>query len=113
MNKFILYFTADWCGPCQRIKPLLKELKNEYHDIKVITIDVDATENEEVVNKFKVSQMPTFIALSNKSDMDNFKGTCARQIHTDLLTIDTKQEFKFSGADETALKDMFQKLDKK
>ena len=101
MNKFILYFTADWCGPCQRIKPLLKELKNEYHDIKVITIDVDSPENEEVVNKFKVSQMPTFIALSNKSDMDNF------------LTIDTKQEFKFSGADETALKDMFQKLDKK
>jgi len=38
----IVDFTASWCGPCQRIAPILEELADEYKkDIVVYKVDID------------------------------------------------------------------------
>lgn len=43
-NKIVLRFTAEWCGPCKTIKPVIDEYVCKFSDnITFVTIDVDET----------------------------------------------------------------------
>lgn len=53
-------FFATWCGPCQTLAPILKEVKSNFGDnISVIKIDVD--KNQSVAAQFQVRNVPTMI----------------------------------------------------
>ena len=39
--KTLKYFTATWCGPCQRFKPIMQEVANEGNHVQFIDIDTD------------------------------------------------------------------------
>jgi len=55
-------FTADWCGPCKSMAPVLKQLKLELKDtISIIKINVD--KNQALVVKYQVQGVPTFIVF--------------------------------------------------
>jgi thioredoxin 1 len=55
-------FTADWCGPCKSMAPVLKQLKAELKDsISIIKIDVDA--NQALAAKYQVQGVPTFMVF--------------------------------------------------
>src|SRR5690606_13097692 len=60
-NKLVLVdFSAEWCGPCQTLAPILKELKDELGDaLSIIKIDVD--KNQSIAAKFRVQGVPTLI----------------------------------------------------
>ena len=63
-NKVImLYFGADWCGPCKQLKEKLRndETQEMMPNLSVCFIDVDDPLNEELVSKYKVSILPTQI----------------------------------------------------
>lgn len=55
----IVDFTATWCGPCKRIKPILEKLSKEYDNVFFCAVDVD--ENKELMETYKISCMPTFL----------------------------------------------------
>ena len=40
-KKVLIDFYADWCGPCQMIAPILKEIDEENSDICVCKVNVD------------------------------------------------------------------------
>jgi thioredoxin 1 len=67
-EKYILYFTANWCIPCKQIYPFLCELNNRADSFNIYKIDVD--ENEMLVDKFKITSMPTFILIKDKQIID-------------------------------------------
>jgi thioredoxin 1 len=57
-------FSAEWCGPCQMMAPVLSELSKEMKDqVKIIKIDVD--KNPHASAAFKVQGVPTFILFKN------------------------------------------------
>ncbi len=60
--KVTLYdFWAAWCGPCKVMHPVIEELEREYSGkIEVKKVDVDAPENQELVQQYQVMAMPTF-----------------------------------------------------
>ena len=62
----LFYFTAKWCGPCQRIKPLLKKISDgaDASKLKVYMIDID--ENDEIAKEFQIRSVPTFYLYKKK-----------------------------------------------
>ncbi|QBQ40756.1 thioredoxin [Sphingobacterium psychroaquaticum] len=53
-------FSATWCGPCQVLAPILKNLKDHYGDaISVVKIDVD--KNNALASSYQVQGVPTMI----------------------------------------------------
>ena len=66
----IVDFTATWCGPCQRIAPILDELAAEY-DGKVVVYKVDIDKNQELARAFGVSSIPAilYIPLNGEPSM--------------------------------------------
>jgi thioredoxin 1 len=79
--KHILYFTADWCNPCQRTKPFAEELISEGANIKFI----DADSETEMVKNFKIMSIPTFIVIEDGKEVARANGAKTKQELKDLL----------------------------
>jgi len=72
-NKLVVVdFFATWCGPCKMIAPKLQKMSEEMKEVVFLKVDVD--ENEEIATEYKVSAMPTFVFIKNKSKIDEFAG---------------------------------------
>lgn len=56
----IVDFTATWCGPCQRMAPVLDQLATENAG-KIKIFKVDADENQNLLAQFGVRGVPTFV----------------------------------------------------
>jgi thioredoxin 1 len=53
-------FSAEWCGPCKMLAPVLKEVKGRIGDaVRIVKIDIDA--NEQIAGFYKVRSVPTMI----------------------------------------------------
>ena len=76
----VVYFTAKWCGPCQRISPVYKSLAEKNPGIKFFKVDVD--HNDELTTVFGVSSMPTFFFFKSKNDYKSFTGADESKLKT-------------------------------
>ena len=57
-------FSAEWCGPCKMMTPILKELAEiTGPDVKILKVDVD--KNQQVAMAYQVQSVPTLIVFKN------------------------------------------------
>lgn len=61
----IIDFTAKWCGPCQRIAPILDELAKEYGE-SIVIYKVDIDKNPELAKAFGISSIPAIMYIPTK-----------------------------------------------
>lgn len=74
--KTLLKFEADWCGPCQAIKPIVTEVVARHPDaVTLETINVDDPDNVELVQKHNVRAIPTLVLLDGDSVLRTHRGT--------------------------------------
>ena len=68
--KHVFYFTADWCGPCKKVRPIVEELIKNGHSFQIIDVDSE----KELVEKFEISSVPTFILFKNEKSVKRISG---------------------------------------
>ncbi len=68
----ILDFHADWCGPCQMMKPTIVEFEKLHPEIKVTAINVD--EEQEIAEKYGVSGIPCLVVLKDGEEINRAVG---------------------------------------
>jgi thioredoxin 1 len=57
-------FSAEWCGPCKMMTPVLQELKGKTGEsLTIIKVDVD--KNPVVASNYQIQGVPTLILFRN------------------------------------------------
>jgi thioredoxin len=74
MKKEILYFSAEWCGPCKTLAPRMERLSNQINYRK---IDVD--KNQELSSEFSVRNIPTLILVQDGEAINRLVGLQSEQ----------------------------------
>jgi len=57
-------FSAEWCGPCKMMAPILKEVVSEIGDVATV-IKVDVDKNQEASLKYGIQAVPTLVLFKN------------------------------------------------
>lgn len=67
----IIYFTASWCVPCKKTKPIVEKLNERYGGIFAVT-DVDS--QAELVEQYGIQSVPTFVLIKYGVEIERYVG---------------------------------------
>ena len=70
--KKVMMFSASWCAPCQRTKPVFVSLRQEVKDIQMEIIDVDEAPN--LSQQYEIKAVPTFVLLNDDKEVARASG---------------------------------------
>lgn len=74
--RHILYFTAEWCHPCKRTKPIAEELDRD-GVIKIIFVDVDTS--LDLIANYEIKAVPTFVLIEDGKEVKRMNGAKTRE----------------------------------
>ena len=72
--KNVFYFTAEWCNPCKKTKPVVEDMKKEGFQFQMIDVDYEQL----LAKQFQVKSIPTFILLEDGKELDRVTGAQTR-----------------------------------
>ncbi|MFK0222011.1 thioredoxin [Streptomyces vinaceus] len=74
----LVEFTADWCGPCRQIAPVISAVAAEEAErLKVVQIDADR--NPATVARYGVLSMPTLLVFQGGEPVKQMVGARAKR----------------------------------
>ena len=86
--KTLLKFEADWCGPCQQIKPLVSDVLSSHDEVTLKTINIGDKANVTLVLKHGVRAIPTLVLLDETDEiLATHRGTLNRQQLESLVKV--------------------------
>lgn len=81
--KTVYYFTADWCQPCKKTRPIVEDLNRSQTTAGFQIIDVD--DNPELVKNFEIRAVPTFILFDDGIEKTRTTGGKTRDQLEDFI----------------------------
>jgi thioredoxin 1 len=74
----LIDFFATWCGPCQVLGPILKEVKDSLGDrVSILKVDVD--KNQELATMQQVRGVPTMLLFQNGKQLWRQSGVMSKE----------------------------------
>ena len=77
-KPFLQSFTAEWCGPCKMIAPMLEELSVEMGD-KVLFGSHNIDDEPNTPTRFGVRGIPTMLLFKGGKVIDTKVGASSKQ----------------------------------
>ena len=63
-GTILVDFSAEWCGPCKMLAPILELLASEVQG-KAIIAKVDVDEAQKIASNYDITSVPTLILFVN------------------------------------------------
>ena len=73
--RSIFYFTADWCQPCKKVKPIVEDMQKEGFEFQRI----DADYEQLLVKRFEIKSIPTFVLIEDGKEINRMTGAQTRE----------------------------------
>jgi len=71
-TSVIIQFSADWCGPCKQLSPVLENFANDRPNLSVFKVNVDTSQS--LAEQFKIKSIPKVVLFKNGSQVDESVG---------------------------------------
>jgi thioredoxin len=71
-GKAIVDFYADWCGPCQMMKPIFEKVSSSMKGYNFFKINVDNA--PETAQMYAVRSIPTIVFMKDGKEVDRILG---------------------------------------
>ena len=77
-NPVLVDFFATWCGPCQMLAPVLKQVKDNLGErITILKIDVD--KNQALASQYNVRGVPTMVLFQDGKQLWRQSGVLSKE----------------------------------
>ena len=80
----IVDFSAEWCGPCRMVTPIIHELDAEYEG-RIVVGEVNVDENPQVTARYKVRNIPTVLFIKNGEVVDKQVGAVPKSSYKSMV----------------------------
>jgi thioredoxin 1 len=71
----ILQFSAEWCGPCKMLTPIIDGLAKEYSENEKVSIGkINVDENSGLSMKYGIRGVPTILFIKDGEVVDRVVG---------------------------------------
>jgi thioredoxin 1 len=71
-------FSAEWCGPCKKLHPIIEELAVEYGErLKVGTVDVGV--ETDIASRYGVMSVPTMLFFKSGEVREKIIGLASKE----------------------------------
>lgn len=77
----LVWFTADWCGYCRQLRPVLEELAEEGHAV----LRVDADRHRGLTREHRVRGLPTVLIYKQGEETARIVGAEPKSLYLDAL----------------------------
>lgn len=82
-NIVLVDFGAEWCPPCKKMEPVLKNLQ-ENNAGKFVLVKVDGGNDEKIIQEYKVTALPVFIIFKDGKQIWRKDGIATEEIASQL-----------------------------
>jgi len=72
----VLQFTAEWCGPCKQLAPVMEKVMADYASKGVRLVKIDVDKERMIAAQFRIQSVPTIYAFFQGqpvADLTNYR----------------------------------------
>ena len=75
-----LYFSAQWCGPCKTLSPIMNKVSS-HNEVEKVDVDLDY----ERAQQYGVRNIPTVVLVDGVTEIKRFIGVQPQQTYINAV----------------------------
>ena len=80
----MVYFNADWCVPCIKLKPVIQQLETEEKG-RAVFLKLNVDDNPEIATHFEINTLPLFYLYKNGKIVWQYTGIQSKKELSDKI----------------------------